>query len=83
VLGSPVVGAFLLMEAVGLAGPVLGVVLLPGLLAAGVGALVFVGLDQWSGKGTFSLAIPGAAPYGSPTLGKFGYALVIGVPCAV
>ena len=40
---------------------------MPGLLAAGVGALIFVGLDQGSGKGTFSLAIPGVAPYGSPT----------------
>ncbi len=44
-LGSPIVGAFLLMEASGLGGPMLGVVLLPGLLASGVGALMFVGLD--------------------------------------
>src|SRR4029450_10536900 len=31
-LGSPIVGAFLLMEAIGIGGPVLGVVLIPGLL---------------------------------------------------
>jgi len=31
------------MEASGLGGPMLGVVLLPGLLASGVGALIFVG----------------------------------------
>ena len=37
-LGSPIAGAFLLMEASGLGGPMLGVVLLPGLLASGVGA---------------------------------------------
>ena len=32
-LGSPIVGAFLLMEAAGLGGPLLGVILVPGLLA--------------------------------------------------
>jgi H+/Cl- antiporter ClcA len=37
-LGSPLVGAFLLMEASSLGGPMLGLVLLPGLLAAGVGS---------------------------------------------
>ncbi len=38
-LGSPIIGAFLLMEAAGLGGPLLGVVLVPGLLAAGIGTL--------------------------------------------
>src|ERR1700744_1565718 len=41
-LGSPIVGAFLLMEASGLGRPMRGVVLVPGLLASGVGALIFV-----------------------------------------
>ena len=34
-LGSPITGAFLLMEVAGLAGPMLGIVLTPGLVAAG------------------------------------------------
>lgn len=42
-LGSPLLGAFLLMEASGLGGAVLGVVLVPGLLAAGIGSLIFIG----------------------------------------
>ena len=46
-LGSPIVGAFLMMEVSGLGGALLGVVLVPGLLAAGVGSLIFVGLDSW------------------------------------
>jgi hypothetical protein len=37
-MGSPILGAFLLMEASGLGGPMLEVVLLPGLLAAGAAA---------------------------------------------
>ena len=78
-LGSPLTGAFLLMEATGLGGSMMELVLVPGLLAAGVGSLVFVGLDAWTGLGTFSLAIPGLPHVGAPTLGEFGWALAIGV----
>ena len=78
-LGSPLTGAFLLMEASGLGGAMMQVVLIPGLLAAGVGSLVFTGLDAWTGLGTFSLAIPGLPHVGAPTIGEFGWALAIGV----
>jgi H+/Cl- antiporter ClcA len=81
--GSPLLGAFLLMEASGLAGPMLGLVLVPGLVAAGVGSLVFIGLDSWSGLGTFSLALPDLPQAGQPTLAEFAWALVIGVVAAV
>ena len=66
-LGSPLAGAFLLMEAGGLGGAMMGVVLLPGLLAAGIGALIYVGLGDWTGYGTFSLAVPDIPEVGSPT----------------
>jgi H+/Cl- antiporter ClcA len=82
-LGSPIAGAFLLLEAAGLAGPLLGVVLVPGLLAAGVGALIFVGLDSWTGFGTFSLAIPNIPPFGSPDGAEFLWAIAIGLAAAV
>ena len=78
-LGSPLLGAFLLMEASGLGGAMLELVLVPGLLAAGVGSLVFTGLDAWTGLGTFSLAIPGLPHAGSPTGAEFLWALAIGV----
>ena len=81
-LGSPITGAFLLMEAAGLAGTMMGVVLVPGLLAAGVGALIFVGLDSWTGLGSFSLAIPDLPPPSSPTLSEFLWAIVIGIVAA-
>jgi H+/Cl- antiporter ClcA len=78
-LGSPLTGAFLLMEASGLAGPLMQLVLVPGLLAAGVGSLMFVGLDAWTGLGTFSLAIPGLPHVGAPTAAGFLWAIAIGV----
>jgi H+/Cl- antiporter ClcA len=78
-LGSPLLGAFLLMEASGLGGAMLELVLVPGLLAAGVGSLVFTGLDAWTGLGTFSLAIPNLPHVGSPTGAEFLWALAIGV----
>ena len=81
-LGSPLAGAFLLMEAAGLGGPMMGVVLVPGLLAAGVGSLIYVGLDAWTGFGTFALAIPDLPPVSTPTVAQFGWAVVIGVLAA-
>jgi H+/Cl- antiporter ClcA len=82
-LGSPLLGAFLLMEAAGLGGPMLGVVLVPGLLAAGIGTLVFIGLDSWTGLGTFSLALPSLPHVGQPTGAEFGWALAAGLGAAL
>ncbi len=82
-LGSPLAGAFLLMEAAGLGGAMMGVVLVPGLVAAGVGSLIFVGLDTWTGLGTFSLAISDIPTAGTPTLSQFLWAIAIGVLAAV
>ena len=82
-LGSPIVGAFLLMEAAGLGGPLMGVVLVPGLLAAGIGSLIFVGLGEWSGTGTFSLNIGPIPHFGSPTGAEFLWAVAIGIVAAV
>jgi H+/Cl- antiporter ClcA len=82
-LGSPLAGAFLLMEASGIGGPMMGVILIPGLLAAGVGTLIFVGLDNWTGYGTFSLAVPHIPPFTTPTLAEFLWAIGIGLAAAV
>lgn len=82
-LGSPLLGAFLLMEASGLGGATLSLVLLPGLLASGVGALIFLGLGSWTGLGTNSLVlhnIPAAAPL---NVAQFGWALVIGLAAGI
>jgi H+/Cl- antiporter ClcA len=82
-LGSPLLAAFLLMEASGLGGATMTVVLVPGLVAAGVGSLIFVGLDSWTGLGTFSLAIPDLPAAGTPTVAEFGWAVGMGLAAAV
>jgi len=82
-LCSPLLGAFLLMEASGLGGAALELVLLPGLLAAGVGSLIFSGLDSLTGLGTFSLAIPNLPHIGPPTVGEFGWSIAVGVLAAL
>jgi H+/Cl- antiporter ClcA len=81
--GSPLLAAFLLMEAAGLSALMLELVLLPGLLAAGVGSLVFIGLNAWTGLGTMSLSIPNLPPVGQPDLAQFGWAVGIGLAAAV
>jgi H+/Cl- antiporter ClcA len=77
-LGSPVLAAFFIMEAAGIGGMTLSLVALPGLLASGVGALVFVGLDNWTGLGTFSLALTSVPPAVPPTVASLGWAIVMG-----
>jgi chloride channel protein, CIC family len=84
-VGNPLVAAFLLLEVAGggMGGALLGPLLMPGLLAAGIGTLVFVGLDSWTGFGTFSLAIPQIPAFTSPTVAEFAWAIAIGVAAAL
>ena len=60
----------------------LGAVLVPGLLASGVGSLIFIGLNSWTGYGTFSLAVPDIPPFDSPKVSHFLWAFVIGIVAA-
>jgi H+/Cl- antiporter ClcA len=82
-LGSPVLGAFLIMEAAGIGGLTLSLMALPGLLASGVGALVFVGLDAWTGLGSFSLALTSVPPSVAPTVATMAWAVAMGVAGAL
>ena len=78
-LGSPLLGAFLIMEAAGIGGATLSLIALPGLLASGVGALVFLGLDSWTGLGTFSLSLTSVPPAVDPTVATMAWAVVMGL----
>jgi len=82
-LGNPLAGAFLLLEASGLGGPMATVALIPGLLGAGIGSLIFLGLDSLTGYGTFSLAIPDLPPAPHPDVAQFGWAIAVGAAAAL
>ena len=82
-LGNPLSGAFLLLEASGLGGPMATVVLIPGLLGAGVGSLIFLGLNSLTGYGTFSLAVPNLPPAPHLEVGQFGWAVAVGAAAAL
>jgi H+/Cl- antiporter ClcA len=85
IFGSPVIGAVLLIEATGLGGPTLPLVLLPGLLSAGIGSLVFIGLGSFSGFSTAAWALsPFPLPsFGGPGWGNFGWTIALSVAVAV
>jgi H+/Cl- antiporter ClcA len=82
-LGSPLVGAFLMLEALGLPGPMAKVVMIPGLLCSGIGFLVAVGLNSWTGLGRASLAIASVPGFAHPDVGEFLWAIAFGAGAAV
>lgn len=85
IFGSPIIGALIIIEAAGLGGPMLPVVLLPGLVAAGVGSLVFVGMGSLAGLSSSAYAItPLSLPaYARPTLAGFGWTLLVAIAAAL
>jgi H+/Cl- antiporter ClcA len=85
IFGSPVIGAVLIIEAAGLGGAMLPLVLLPGLLAAGIGSLVFIGLGSWSGFSTaaWELSPFPVEPFPGPGWGDFGWTILLAVAAAV
>ena len=81
--GGPLVAGMLLIEAgVGM-GAVLIPVLLPGLVAAAVGWLLFEGLGDWAGLESTALAIPGLPAYDSTSIRDLLLAIVIGIVVAI
>ncbi|MFG2824300.1 chloride channel protein [Kitasatospora sp. NPDC048365] len=78
IFGSPMVAAVMMIEAAGLGGPQLTLLLLPCLLSAGVGALVFTGFGNWTGLSIGALSLPGVPKALTPDAGDFLW----GIPAA-
>ena len=87
VFGSPVIGAVILLEAAALGGGglTLSVVLLPGLIAAGLGSLVFIGMGDWTGLSTSAWALSplDLPPYAGPDWGDFAWTIVLAIAAAL
>ena len=79
VFGSPLIAAFMMMELIGLGRPLASRVLLPGLLAAGVGSLVFFGLGEWTGLQALQMSGVSIEAFHSTDVPDILWAIAIGV----
>jgi H+/Cl- antiporter ClcA len=82
---QPIIAAVILIEALGLDRRTLPLMLLPGLMAAGVGSLVSIGIGSFTGLSTSAYAL-GALPlpsFGRPDLAEFGWSVLVGIVAAV
>ena len=73
VFSSPLAAAVIMIEVTAIGGPRLRLVLVPGLLAAGIGSLVSLGMGSFTGLSSSAYAIS-ALPlpaFGHPHLGNF------------
>ena len=81
--GGPLVAGMVLLEAgVGLGAAVIPF-LIPGLVAASIGFLVFVGLGDWGGLETTALSVPGLPAYEGAHLRDLVVAIVVGIAIAL
>lgn len=84
IFGSPIIGAVIIIEAAALGGAMLPVVLLPGLIAAGIGSLVFVGIGSLTGLSSSAYALPplGLAEYPTPQVTDFLWTIPLALVAA-
>lgn len=85
IFGSPIVGAVIIIEASGLGGATLPLILIPGLIAGGIGSLVFIGMAHWTGLSTSAYSIEPLhlSAFGTPTVGEIGWSIGLGVAAAL
>jgi hypothetical protein len=85
IFGSPIVSAVIVVEAAGLGGSTLPLIVVPGLIAAGVGSLIFLGMSHWSGLSTaaYSLTPLELPQFSGVTWEEIAWALALGVAGAL
>ena len=83
--GSPILAALILIEAAGIGGARLPVILVPGLLASGVGSLVWIGLGSWTGLSKSAISIPvlHLPAFERPDIADFGWTILLALAIAV
>ena len=85
IFGSPILAAIILIEATGLGGPKLPLVLVPGLMAAGIGSLVSIGMGAFTGLSTSAYALGALAlpAFPRPDVADVGWSILLAVGVAV
>jgi H+/Cl- antiporter ClcA len=85
--GGPLVAVFLLFEVSAASGQIpareIGRALLPGFVAAGTGALVFTGVNDWPGLHQQSLALPPLPDYETVRIADIAWCLALAVAIAI
>ena len=81
--GSPLLGAFLIMEVAGVSGATLSLVALPGLLASGMARWSSSASTAGPGSAPSRWRFPTVPPAVNPTVATLAWALAIGVVCAL
>ena len=79
---SPLVAAVLMIEVTGLGGMRARLVLVPGILAAGIGSLLAIGLGSWTGLNRSAIAlgpIQGLPAFSQPTVAEFGWTIALAI----
>ncbi len=81
---SPLIAAVILIEAAGIGGAQLPLVVVPGLLAAGIGSLVSLGVGSFTGLSTSAYALPPLTlpSFGHPTPAQFGWTIALALVIA-
>jgi chloride channel protein, CIC family len=82
---SPLIAAVILVEATAIGGTRLRLVLLPGLLAAGIGTLVSVGMGSFTGLSTSAYALGPLTltAFGHPDIAEFGWTIALAAVIAL
>jgi H+/Cl- antiporter ClcA len=83
--GSPIIAAVILIEAAGLGGSRLPLVLVPGLLASGIGSLVWIGMGSWTGLSTSDISISALQlpAFARPDAADIGWTILLAAAVAV
>jgi H+/Cl- antiporter ClcA len=85
VFSSPLIGAIVLIEAAGIGGPQLPLIMLPGLMAAGIGSLVSLGIGSFTGLSSSAYALS-ALPlpkFDHLHIANFGWAIALAIAVAI
>ncbi len=83
---SPLIAAVIIIEATGIGGPRFPLVVIPGLLAAGIGSLLAIGLGSWTGlpRGEIALGPLQHLPaFTHPTISDFGWTIALALVVAI
>ncbi len=83
--GSPVIAAVILIEAAAPNRQQMPLILIPGLLAAGIGSLISIGMDSWTGLDSSNISL-GSLPleeFDRPEFGDIAWTIPLAIVIAV